>query len=274
MNLKLGEAAFSAFPFRGGFMYSECASLRLLFGAALISLTGAVSSCGQDPAFTESQMTASSADGTIAGPVDQSSQDGVDTVGSKTGGTSDDGIVSGGTTGDGSSGGSGTGDGGTVNPPPQPYSPPAEYPAGTTQDKVLVEDGGTMVLPGVKALKVGVNFEDLSDFDLNDSVLCFTGGFKVDGRKITSYKKQTIIADVWNNSACGHNITVQIRDAAGNMTQTFKYNDRATTKATMNFDVGSTMFVIMENFANSGCIGPIGMNHPDRAEVAPNLCRR
>jgi hypothetical protein len=140
---------------------------------------------------------------------------------------------------------------------------------------VLVEDGGTMALPGVKAVKVGVNFEDLSDFDLNDSVLCFTGSFKVDGPKVTSYKKQTILAAVTNNSACGHNIRVTISDANGVVTQRLTYNDRVTTSAQLNFDVGSKLWVVMENHANnSGCIGPIGMDHPSRAEVKPNLCRR
>ena len=261
-------------------MYCNCFGLRLLLGAALIFMAGGLSSCGQDPAFTESQMTANSADGTTVSRSDQDSPGSVDTAG-----TSGGGVLAGGTAGGSSSGGTASGGtttggtaggGGNTTPSPAPpsYVPPADYPANTTKDKVLVEDGGTMSIPGVKALKVGVNFEDLSDFDRNDSVLCFTGGFKVSGRTITSYKKQTIVANVWNNSACGHFITVQIRDTAGNMTQTFKYNDRVTTTATMNFDVGSTMFVIMENFANSGCIGPIGLNHPDRAEVAPNLCRR
>lgn len=132
-----------------------------------------------------------------------------------------------------------------------------------------------MVMPGVKAVKVGVNFEDLSDFDLNDSVLCFTGSFKVDGPKVTSYKKQTILAAVTNNSACGHNIHVTISDANGVVTQRLTYNDRVTTSAQLNFDVGSKLWVVMENQANnSGCIGPIGMDHPSRAEVKPNLCRR
>ena len=132
-----------------------------------------------------------------------------------------------------------------------------------------------MVLPGVKAVKVGVNFEDLSDFDLNDSVLCFTGSFKVDGPKVISYKKQTILAAVTNNSACGHNIRVTISDANVVVTKRLTYNDRVTTSAQLNFDVGSKLWVVMENQANnSGCIGPIGMDHPSRAEVKPNLCRR
>lgn len=261
-------------------MFTLTRGARYLSGVALLLLTQAIFSCGQDPAFTESEMTASSADGSPWDPTNPAATGETDTAGSRVGSSSDGGTKTGGssTGGGSSSGGTTAGGGGSVNPPlpptPPPYVPPPGYPANTPKDQVLVEDGGTMALPGVKALKVGVNFEDLSDFDRNDSVLCFTGGFKVNGRTITSYKRQTIVADVWNNSACGHFITVQIRDTAGNITQSFKYNDRVTTTATMNFDVGSTLFVIMENFANSGCIGPIGSNHPDRAEVAPNLCRR
>lgn len=244
--------------------------------------------CGQDPAFTETGVTAvdsashpgnkgTSAD-RVAGSDSTASVGGSSDSGS-TGGGSDDSSGSSDTasSGSGGSGGS-TGGSSTDSTPvviPPPYIPPTGYPAGTPESKVLVEDGGTMVLPGVKAVKVGVNFEDLSDFDLNDSVLCFTGSFKVDGPKVISYKKQTILAAVTNNSACGHNIRVTISDANGVVTQRLTYNDRVTTSAQLNFDVGSKLWVVMENQANnSGCIGPIAMDHPSRAEVKPNLCRR
>ena len=139
----------------------------------------------------------------------------------------------------------------------------------------MVEDGGTLVLPGMKAVKVGVNFEDLSDFDLNDSVLCFTGDVKIQGASVVSYKKQTIVAAVTNNSACGHNIRITIKDRTGAVTQRITYDDRVTKSATMNFDVGSTLWVVMENQPNNqGCIGPIAMNHATRAEVKANLCRK
>jgi len=244
--------------------------------------------CGQDPAFTETGVTAvdsasqlgnkgKSADG-VAGSDSAAAEGGSEDSGGSTGGSSDS--ASSGSSDNASSGSTGGGSGGSstdstpvVTPPP--YTPPAGYPAGTPESKVLVEDGGTMALPGVKAVKVGVNFEDLSDFDLNDSVLCFTGSFKVDGPKVISYKKQTILAAVTNNSACGHNIRVTISDANGVVTQRLTYNDRVTTSAQLNFDVGSKLWVVMENQANnSGCIGPIGMDHPSRAEVKPNLCRR
>ena len=243
--------------------------------------------CGQDPAFTETGVTAvdsasqlgnksKSADG-VAGSDSTAAEGGSSDSGSTGDGSEDSGGSTGGSSDSGSTGG-GSGGSSTDSTPvvtPPPYTAPAGYPAGTPESKVLVEDGGTMVLPGVKAVKVGVNFEDLSDFDLNDSVLCFTGSFKVDGPKVTSYKKQTILAAVTNNSACGHNIRVTISDANGVVTQRLTYNDRVTTSAQLNFDVGSKLWVVMENQANnSGCIGPIGMDHPSRAEVKPNLCRR
>jgi len=217
------------------------------------------SACGQDPAFLESSVA--SADASQTGdPADGSQSTSTDEQSESTsnnGGASESG-----------------GAGGEDSSDPV-YVPPTGYPAGTKESDVLVEDGGTLVLPGVKAVKVGVNFEDLSDFDLNDSVLCFTGDFKIQGANVVSYKKQTIVAAVTNNSACGHNIRITIKDKAGAVTQRIVYDDRVTRSATMNFDVGSTLWVVMENQPNSqGCIGPIAMNHATRAEVKPNLCRK
>lgn len=209
--------------------------------------------CGQDPAFLETSVA--SADASQTGDPSDGSQQ-ADT--------------------DGQSGNNGNNDSASGDDSSDPiYVPPAGYPAGSKESDVLVEDGGTLVLPGVKAVKVGVNFEDLSDFDLNDSVLCFTGDFKIQGANVVSYKKQTIVAAVTNNSACGHNIRITIKDRAGTVTQRIAYDDRVTKSATMNFDVGSTLWVVMENQPNSqGCIGPIAMNHTTRAEVKPNLCRK
>lgn len=229
-------------------------SLQLL---AIMSMASCslVIGCGQDPAFTESSVA--SADGSEADqPEDMSSPDNGQDSSVDPESAQDQG---------------GTGDESSV----PTYTPPPGYPPSTPQTDVLVEDGGSLTLPGVKALKVGVNFEDLSDFDLNDSVLCFTGDFKIQGASVVSYKKQTVVAAVTNNSACGHNIHVTIKNRDGLVTQKFSYNDRVTTAATMNFDVGSSMWVVMENQPNShGCIGPIAMNHASRAEVKPNLCRR
>lgn len=209
--------------------------------------------CGQDPAFLETNVA--SADASQTGE-----PSGGSLPASETAQTED-------------TDASGSGDADDSSYPV--FVPPADYPAGTKESDVLVEDGGTLVLPGVKAVKVGVNFEDLSDFDLNDSVLCFTGDFKIQGANVVSYKKQTIVAAVTNNSACGHNIRITIKDRTGAVTQRIAYDDRVTTSATMNFDVGSTLWVVMENQPNSqGCIGPIAMNHATRAEVKPNLCRR
>jgi hypothetical protein len=213
--------------------------------------------CGQDPAFTETGLVSvdpynpDSTMGESDAEVDQSASEEA----------SSDGIE----TGDGDNNSSGS----------TAYTPPPGYPTNTPESDVLIEDGGSLALPGSKAVKVGINFEDLSDFDLNDSVLCFTGDFKVQGASVVSYKKQTVNAAVTNNSACGHNIHVTIKNRDGLVTQRFSYNDRITSSATMNFDVGSTLWVVMENQPNNhGCIGPIAMNHPSRAEVKPNLCRR
>jgi hypothetical protein len=218
-----------------------------------------LTSCGQDPSFTETAAPAPGAeDGTGDGA---GSGDALGTASSTAGGS-----TAGGSTAGGSNGGSG---GATI-----PFVTPPGYPAGTTKSDVLTEDGGTLSIPGVKATKVGVNFEDLSDFDLNDSVLCFTGAVKVEGAKVVSYQKQSIKADVWNNSDCGHFIHVKIVNKNGVVTQQLTYNDRVTTTAQLNFDVGSSLQVVMENFSGSSCIGPIAMDHPTRAQVAANVCRK
>ena len=236
-------------------MFGRKPSVELLAIVSLVSCS-LVIGCGQDPAFTESGVA--SADGSEADqPEDMSSPDN----GQDSSVDPESAQDQGGAAGEDSS--------------YPTYTPPPGYPPSTPQTDVLVEDGGSLTLPGVKAVKVGINFEDLSDFDLNDSVLCFTGDFKIQGASVVSYKKQTIVAAVTNNSACGHNIHVTIKNRDGLVTQKFSYNDRVTTAATMNFDVGSSMWVVMENQPNNhGCIGPIAMNHASRAEVKPNLCRR
>lgn len=243
-----------------------------------------VSSCGPAPSFTENGLAGSSADATGAAPgnSDGSSTTGDGSMGQNqtTGQNNGGGTNGGGSAGGGGAGGGGNSGGSTTSGGEsgggggQVWVPPADYPRDTPKEDVLTEDGGTLDLPGVKAVKVGVNFEDLNDFDFNDSVLCFTGSFKVDKRSVVSYKKQSIVANIYTNSSCGHIIHVQIKDKDGNILQKFKYNDRQTRTATLDFDVGSRLFVIMENFPDSGCIGPIGMNHPDRVQVAANVCRR
>jgi hypothetical protein len=202
------------------------------------------SSCGQDPAFNDHAVpdlsgdTQNSGDATAGTGVNQGS---ADTDPTQNG---------------------------------SPYTPPLGYPAGTPRKDVLVEDGGSNVIPGIKATKVGINFEDLSDFDYNDSVLCFSGNLKIEGTKVVSYMKQEIHASVWSNSACGHYIDVQVKSPAGVVTQSFRYSDRTTTAATINFDVGSELYVTMVNFPNQVCKGSVPQSNTTYAKVVPNICNR
>ena len=229
--------------------------------AKLIIAQSILVSCGQDPAFTETQVAApvtstsakpTSADGTAnGGQVGTTAADGSAADGSAAGGSAAGGV--------------------TTTPP---YVAPANYPPGTPQSNVLTEDGGTLSIPGTKALKVGVNFEDYTDFDFNDSVLCFNGDFKVSGSKVTSYKKQTINAAVLTNSDCGHNIRVRVIESNGVVSQNFVYNDTTTHAATLNFNVGSVLDVTMYSFANSICVPTVAIADPSRVIVAANQCRQ
>jgi hypothetical protein len=239
-----------------------------------ILLTSAIASCGQNPAFTEQPVpSASAADDSSPGSGDASAAAG-GAVGGAVGGAASEavsgaaGSTAGGTTGAGSTAGGTTGAGSTA----PTYTPPAGYPAGTPKSDVLVEDGGTLSLPGTKAIKVGVNFEDYTDMDYNDSVLCFTGDFKIQNRKVISYKKQVIKAAIYSNSACTHTLQVQIIHANG-VTTSATYNDHTTPNVNLNFDVGSQLFVTMRSISG-GCTGTYNMDHPNMVQVIPNVCKR
>lgn len=66
-------------------MYSKRPGIRLICRATMVAFLSAISSCGQDPAFTESQATTDSADGTIIEPGNQNNPGGIDTTGSSPG---------------------------------------------------------------------------------------------------------------------------------------------------------------------------------------------
>ena len=220
--------------------------IRVVFG---VLLTSSIASCGQNPAFTEQPApNAATPGGTADGSAGGEAAGG--SAGSTTGGAS----------------GAASGSVETA------YTAPAGYPSGTPRSDVLVEDGGTLSLPGSKAVKVGVNFEDLTDMDYNDSVLCFTGDFKIDNRKVISYKKQVIKASIYSSSDCTHTLQVQIINPNG-VTTSATYNDHTTSAVDLNFEVGSQLFVTMHSISGA-CTGTFNMDHPKMVQVIPNVCKR
>ena len=229
--------------------------IRVVFS---ILVSSSIASCGQNPSFTEQPSASSSKPGGAAGTGDASAATGGAVAGSTAAGTT--GGAPAGSTAAGTTGGA------------PAYTAPAGYPAGTPRSDVLVEDGGTLALPGSKAVKVGVNFEDLTDMDYNDSVLCFTGNFKIDNRKVISYKKQVIKASIYSSSACTHTLHVQIISANG-ATSSATYNDHTTSAVNLNFDVGSQLFVTMHS-VSGGCSGTFNMDDPKMVQVIPNVCKR
>jgi hypothetical protein len=136
---------------------------------------------------------------------------------------------------------------------------------------VLDDDGGTLVIPGVKVQKVGVNFEDLNDFDFNDAVLCFQGNFKIDGTTVTSYQRQTVSARTYSASACKHRIDVVIVHPDGTR-QAFNYRSDSGVVLQLPFLIKSRLEVTMTTIEGSCSRTPVSMHNTRYALVKPNVC--
>ena len=154
--------------------------------------------------------------------------------------------------------------------PPIDSAPPID--PGPDPEKILVEDGGKLDIPGVKVAKVGVNFEDHSDSDYNDSVLCFTGDFKVDGTEVVSYKEQEIVASVFSASGCQHEVTIEIIDESGSK-QTQSYNDSVAREVTLKFGINSKLNVTMKTIHGFCDASPRSMHKAEFAKVELDVCR-
>ena len=138
--------------------------------------------------------------------------------------------------------------------------------------KILVEDGGTLDIPGVKATKVGINFEDSVDMDYNDAVLCFVGNFKIDGSNVVSYQKQTVTARTSSISACQHRIDVKIINTDGT-TYTTSYKSNETNSIALPFDIQSRLEVTMTVISGGCMTTPVSMHSTTNAIVDANECR-
>jgi hypothetical protein len=149
----------------------------------------------------------------------------------------------------------------------------------TNQDEDIDVDDTSLVakIPGIKVVRVGVNFEDLgfsngSDNDHNDAVLCFEGNFKVEKTEIVSIRSQTVSGTTFSDSGCNHKIKVEISHSDGSKEPTLEFDSRAGNPVTMKFKTGSKMEVFMTPY--KGCNEGVTRNMHDvkHAIVKPDVC--
>jgi hypothetical protein len=176
---------------------------------------------------------------------------------------------SGNTVGNGgnTAGSGGSSNGGGANPSSGPTLPDGGQPAAN----VLVEDGGSLVIPGAKVQRVGINFEDLNDFDYNDAVLCFEGNFKIEGTNVISYQNQTVTARTFSASGCQHRIDVAIIHKDGTRVD-MNYRSNSGQTLQLPFGIESHLEVTMTVIGGSCSRTPISMHNTLMAIVKPDVC--
>src|SRR5207253_1018897 len=69
----------------------------------------------------------------------------------------------------------------------------------------------------VNPVQVGVNFEDGTDADYNDGVLCMSGIFEIAPLWIISHAEQVVSAQVSKSAACSSTINVKVTGVNGNI---------------------------------------------------------
>lgn len=237
-----------------------------IVAVCMISLAVA---CGEPTSFNEQQS---------AGPArsnDEARVAGVDAGATDAGeadtgeGMADGGAVDGGAADGGEDGG--TVDGGTDS---GEADEDGTADGGTKPgEEILVEDGGTLVIDGVKVIRVGVNFEDYTDFDYNDAVLCFEGAFKVDDTDVVSYKEQTVAATTFSASGCRHQVDVKILHADGTKSS-FSYRSNSGETLQLPFKIKSRLEVTMTTVEGSCSRTPVSMHDKQYAIVKPDVCNR
>lgn len=250
--------------------------MKLLSSVVFLMILG----CGEDPAFKEDISKKNhNADATAAtdtgGETDVSGVgDGI--VGSGSGsdvGGSDGGVADGQDSGqDGAGGGSDglAGQDGVGDDTGDSSDGAGDGDDGGDGD-VLVEDGGTLEIPGTKVERVGINFEDLTDFDFNDAVLCFEGNFKIEGTNVVSYQAQNIKAKTFSASGCDHRIDVTVVHADGTKTS-FNYRSDSGEILQLPFNIKSRLEVTMTTIAGSCPKTPVTMHNPTYALVKADVC--
>ncbi len=124
----------------------------------------------------------------------------------------------------------------------------------------------------VDPVTVGVNFEDWSDWDLNDANLCMSGYFKTSGNTILSTEHQTVRAGITKRSACDEYMSVQVYDASGAITQSFAFRASEQPVLDLVFEPGSRLDMHWSPVGSCSRIGPQDLTSSPRVQVN-NFCR-
>jgi hypothetical protein len=147
---------------------------------------------------------------------------------------------------------------------------PGNGTTATSKAEAQAAERAVSNLPGVRAERVGINFEDSTDFDFNDAVLCFTGLLKIDSSNIISLKDQTVKATTYSGSACTHRIDGRIIHTDGTETP-FSYNSRQTGMVPLEFRLGSRLEVTMTPLT-AQCTKASTQHDTVYARVQINVC--
>jgi hypothetical protein len=124
----------------------------------------------------------------------------------------------------------------------------------------------------VDPVTVGVNFEDGSDWDLNDANLCMSGYFNTTGSSIISAQHQTVRASFTKLSACDDDMTVRVYNANGAITQSFAFRASSQPVLDLVFEPGSRLYMhwIPRNMCSK--IGPQDLTSAPRVQIN-SFCR-
>lgn len=159
------------------------------------------------------------------------------------------------------------------------HSKPSPAPVQNSTDKASSKKPSTVdptTIPGVEVEKIGLEFEDWTDFDY-DVHLCFEGYFKVDGNSIVSFKDQTVTATSKAKGECDHRIDVVITHADGTSSAD-SYPSKNTTQVPMNLRIGSRMDITLTPISGYLCTQAGTLNVPitindQRGRVTLGQCR-
>lgn len=84
---------------------------------------------------------------------------------------------------------------------------------------------------------VGINYEDWSDWDYNDSVVCATGYLQVNGKQIVSHAFQSVLLRMSSRSACDHRVLVRVYDQWNNVRRSIHYTSAAWNGSSISVDL-------------------------------------
>jgi hypothetical protein len=128
------------------------------------------------------------------------------------------------------------------------------------------------LIEGVEVIKVGINYEDAKDGDFNDSVLCFSGKFIVDNKKIQSAEdNQNIQVVLTSRASCTHIIHVKVLGTDGQIVSENKYPDVKNGQNTFNFSISKGQF--LDTTLIKSCNKNMNEHQSgNKCQILPNVC--